>query len=118
MAAYDNCFGAQDFISKRRNFRMIGNISKGRAWIVALVMLFGLLLAGCGAEATPTTAPAAAPTNTAASAQPTNTTAAAANTPTAMVAITPTAMVATTPTAMTATTPTVAAGATPSTHAA
>jgi len=88
---------------------MIGDISRGRALMVALIILFGLLLASCGAEATPTTAPAAAPTSTTASAQPTDTTAAAT---------TPTAMTAITPTAMTALTPTVAAGTTPSAGAA
>ncbi|HST05960.1 MAG TPA: hypothetical protein VLQ48_14670, partial [Chloroflexia bacterium] len=40
---------------------MTGIISRARApMIMALLMLFGMLLAGCGADATPTTAPAAA----------------------------------------------------------
>src|SRR5438046_10585416 len=61
---------------------------------VALFVIGSLLLSACGAEATPTTAPAAAPTNTtAAVAAPTDTTAAAAptNTTAAAAAETPTA---------------------------
>jgi polar amino acid transport system substrate-binding protein len=95
---------------------MTGNISKRRVSLITLLMVLGLLLAGCGAEATPTTAPpaatnttaAAAATDTTAPAQPTATTAAAASTPT-------TVAMATTPTASSAVTPTEAAGATPST---
>lgn len=60
---------------------MTGNASKWRTSVVALLIFFGLLLAGCGAEATATPPPA--PTDTVAAAQPTDTTAAAENTPTA-----------------------------------
>jgi len=77
---------------------MTRKISKRRVSLLALLMVLGLLLAGCGAEATPTalpaatstTAPAAAATDTTAPAQPTDTIAAAASTPTAMTAVTPT----------------------------
>lgn len=76
---------------------MIGTISKGRAsMMVALLMLFGLLMAGCGADATPTTAPAPtattapAPTATTAAPAPTATTAMATTTPTEAAAGSPT----------------------------
>ena len=72
-----------------------------RSWLSLLSMLtvFSLLLAGCGAEATPTAAPApptattaaAAPTDTVAAAAPTDTVAAAPTATTAMAAPTDTA---------------------------
>jgi polar amino acid transport system substrate-binding protein len=84
---------------------MIGTISKGRAsMMVALLMLFGLLMAGCGAAATPTTAPAStattapAPTATTAAPAPTATTAMAATATMASSAITPTEAAAGSPT--------------------
>jgi polar amino acid transport system substrate-binding protein len=61
---------------------MARNILKGPASIAVLLVLLGLLLAGCGADATPTTAPVA-PTNTTAAAQPTDTASGAATTPAA-----------------------------------
>jgi polar amino acid transport system substrate-binding protein len=83
---------------------MLGNFTKGRTSILVLLMLFGMLLAGCGADATPTTAPAptatkAAATATTAAPAATATTAAPAATATTAMAATPTeAMAGETPT--------------------
>ena len=83
---------------------MTVNFTKGRASILVLLMLVGMLLAGCGADATPTTAPAATATKAAATATTaapaaTATKAAPAATATTAMAVTPTeAMAGETPT--------------------
>ncbi len=83
---------------------MTVNFTKGRVSILVLLMLFGMLLAGCGADATPTTAPAATATKAAATATTaapaaTATKAAPAATATTAMAVTPTeAMAGETPT--------------------
>jgi polar amino acid transport system substrate-binding protein len=75
---------------------MMSNFSRGRAAVLVMLMLVGMLLAGCGADATPTTIPAATATKAAATA----TTAAPAATATkaAPAATATTAMAGTTPT--------------------
>jgi polar amino acid transport system substrate-binding protein len=96
---------------------MTGRLTKGRTAMAAALLLPSLLLAGCGADVTPTAVatpipPAAAATDTAPAAVATNTAPAATNTA-AMAAPTDTTA-ATTPTeAGSATTPTGAAAAAP-----
>jgi polar amino acid transport system substrate-binding protein len=90
----------------------MANITKGRAGLLALLLLLGLMLAGCGTTAD---TPVPAATDTPAAAAPTNTVAAAAPTDTTAAVMTPTvaAMTPTTMAAVTATVGTAPAGATP-----
>jgi polar amino acid transport system substrate-binding protein len=90
----------------------MANLTKGRAGLLALLLLLGLFLAGCGTTAD---TPVPAATDTPAPAAATNTPAAAAPTDTAATVMTPTVavMTPTTSAAVTATVGTAPAGATP-----